>query len=66
MVKEIRRWYQVKASNKRDDPGFLGGPVSSQGPCKREGEGQRQRDGRYCSAGCEKGGRGCEPGMRHL
>lgn len=33
-----------------------GGPVSSQGPYKREREGQRQRDGRCCAAGCEDGG----------
>ena len=43
-----------------------GGPVSSQGPYKREREGQRQRDRRCCAAGCEDGGRGDEPGMRCL
>ena len=40
--------------------------MSSQGPYKREREGQRQRDRRCCAAGCEDGGRGHEPGMRHL
>ena len=41
----------------------LEGPVASQGPYKKEGEAQRQRDGRCCAAGCEDGGRGHKPGM---
>lgn len=41
--------------------------LSSQGPHKREtGGSEAERDGRCLAAGCENGGRGCEPGMQRL
>ena len=50
-----------------DDPGFPRGPVSSQGPHKREAGGiKAERDRRCYAAGCEDGGRGRQPGMWRL